>query len=391
MATAPSLFGANPEDIQQQRAATLNAEALQYAQLDPFQRATMGIYQGANQLGGAIGGMLGGQDPQLQKAAALKQLASQFDTTTPQGWGEFARALNKAGFNQEAMQAAQASQAGLQQSAELGKTQAELGKLNTAAERETLFRNELAKLGPAPTQEAILAATVKYGSPDRVLAVVQGASDKEAARAQALELSRVNADARVEAAREAGANRLQIAQIAADSRAQIAQLTASLKGPSASDLKRQDAIDKAVEGKAGLADTISAAKGLVKTLGESGGMSSTSSSSLANLLTKGQTSAAGQWLGQATGTENQKNRDVLASTRLQLLNDIKSATGMSSTQLNSNMELQTWLNSLGSPGSTVEANQAILDTLSNRYLKKQTPSVPSAGGSSGGWGIVRKQ
>jgi hypothetical protein len=230
MATSPSLFGANPEDIQQQRAAALNAEALQYAKLDPFQRATMGIYKGANQLGGAIGGMLGGQDPQLQKATALKQLASQFDTTTPKGLGEYARALNKAGFNQEAMQAAQASQAGLQQSAELSKTQAELGKLNTAAERETLFRNELSKLGPSPTQEAILGATVKYGSPDRVLAVVQGASDKEAARAQALEIARVNADARVAAAQEAGANRLQIAQIAAESRAQIAQLTAALKG-----------------------------------------------------------------------------------------------------------------------------------------------------------------
>lgn len=230
MATAPSLFGANPEDIQQQRDAALNAEALQYAKLDPFQRATMGIYRGASQLGGAIGGMLGGQDPQLQKATALKQLASQFDTTTPQGLGEYARALNKAGFNQEAMQAAQASQAGLQQSAELSKTQAELGKLNTAAERETLFRNELSKLGPSPTQEAILGATVKFGSPDKVLAVVQGASDKEAARAQALEIARVNADARVAAAQEAGANRLQIAQIAAESRAQIAQLTAALKG-----------------------------------------------------------------------------------------------------------------------------------------------------------------
>ena len=124
MATAPSLFGA-PEDIQQQRNAALNAEAAQYAQMDPFQQATFGIYKGANQLGGAIGGMLGGQDPQLQKATALKQLASQFDTTTPQGMGEYARALNQAGFNQEAMQASQVAQEGLQRTALLSKTNAE--------------------------------------------------------------------------------------------------------------------------------------------------------------------------------------------------------------------------------------------------------------------------
>ena len=83
MATAPSLFGANPEDIQQQRAAALNAEALQYAQLDPFQRATMGIYKGASQLGGAIGGMLGGQDPQMQRASQRQQLLQGLNPNDP--------------------------------------------------------------------------------------------------------------------------------------------------------------------------------------------------------------------------------------------------------------------------------------------------------------------
>jgi len=126
MATAPSLFGATPEALQQQRNAALNEEALQYAKLDPFQRATMGIYKGANQLGGAIGGMLGGQDPQLQKASALKQLASQVDPTTPQGLQQFARGAAQLGFNDIAMQASQAAQTGLQQTAELSKTQAEI-------------------------------------------------------------------------------------------------------------------------------------------------------------------------------------------------------------------------------------------------------------------------
>ena len=104
MATAPSLFGANPEDIQQQRAAALNAEALQYAQLDPFQRANFGIYKGANQLGGAIGGMLGGTDPQMQRMQQRQQLLQGIDTTNPQALMQAAQKASQAGDYQAAQE-----------------------------------------------------------------------------------------------------------------------------------------------------------------------------------------------------------------------------------------------------------------------------------------------
>jgi hypothetical protein len=76
MATAPSLFGATPESIQQARDAALNQEANAYAKLDPFQRATAGLYRGGNQLGGAIGRMLGGQDPEMQRMQKRQELIS---------------------------------------------------------------------------------------------------------------------------------------------------------------------------------------------------------------------------------------------------------------------------------------------------------------------------
>ena len=145
MATEQSLFGATPEAIQQAREAALNTQAAQYAQMDPFQQASFGIYKGANQLGGAVGGMLGGQDPQLAKASAMKQLASQYDTTTPEGLQQYARALAGAGFNQEALQAAQASQASLQKTATLEKTYADTEK----ARRE--------KAGADPVQQLLRA------------------------------------------------------------------------------------------------------------------------------------------------------------------------------------------------------------------------------------------
>jgi hypothetical protein len=74
MATAPSLFGATPESIQQARDAALNQEANAYAQLDPFQRASAGLYRGGSQLGGAIGRMLGGQDPEMLQMQKRQEL-----------------------------------------------------------------------------------------------------------------------------------------------------------------------------------------------------------------------------------------------------------------------------------------------------------------------------
>lgn len=88
------LFGVDPTQYQQQQNQLANTNALQFAQLDPFQQANFGIYKGA----GAIGqNLLGGQDPILQKATMAQQLATQFDLTNPQGLQQFAQALAQNG------------------------------------------------------------------------------------------------------------------------------------------------------------------------------------------------------------------------------------------------------------------------------------------------------
>jgi hypothetical protein len=79
----PSLFGVTPQMYQQQQQDRMDAQALQYAKLDPFQRANFAIGRGANMLGGAIGGALGGQDPELQRITLRQQIASQIDFTDP--------------------------------------------------------------------------------------------------------------------------------------------------------------------------------------------------------------------------------------------------------------------------------------------------------------------
>jgi len=79
-----SLFGITPESLQMQRDAALEKQAMSYAQLDPFQRATANIYAGANRLGGAIGSMLGGQDPELMRVQQRQGMLQNLDLTNPE-------------------------------------------------------------------------------------------------------------------------------------------------------------------------------------------------------------------------------------------------------------------------------------------------------------------
>jgi hypothetical protein len=79
----PSLFGVTPQMYQRQQQDRADAQALRFAQLDPFQQANFAIGRGANMLGGAIGGALGGQDPEFQRITRAQQIASQIDFTDP--------------------------------------------------------------------------------------------------------------------------------------------------------------------------------------------------------------------------------------------------------------------------------------------------------------------
>jgi hypothetical protein len=235
-----SLFGITPESLQADRDAALQAQALQYAKLDPFQRATAAIYSGANRLGGAIGGMLGAQDPEMVKATALQSIMRQADTTTPEGLATLARTLNSQGFGQQAIEVMQKAQQAQLQAAQTGKAVAEQKKLELTTAQEEKLREELVALGPNATEEEYLQVVRKYGSPDKVMQSIQtsmskkaaaeakAAADKAAAEAK-IEAARIAAENRLEVARQQGATQLQIAQLAAQSRQEIAALTASLK------------------------------------------------------------------------------------------------------------------------------------------------------------------
>jgi len=74
----------SPQDYQMRQQQMGRNQALQFAQLDPFERANFGIYQGAQQLGGAAAGLFGMQDPQLKLISQRQMLSQEIDPSNPE-------------------------------------------------------------------------------------------------------------------------------------------------------------------------------------------------------------------------------------------------------------------------------------------------------------------
>jgi hypothetical protein len=112
---------------------------------------------------------------------------------------------------------------------------------------------------------------------------------------------------------------------------------------------------------------------------------------LSNVLSSVAASPVGQVAERALGTNAQTQRDVASSARLQLFAAVKNATGLSSQQLNSNVEFTTWLNSLTDPSRSIETNKTILENMrkfvdsNGTYSTKQggKPAQPASGRPEG--------
>jgi hypothetical protein len=72
-----------PEQYQQSQRQAQQAQAIQFANLDPMARANYGTFRAGQQLGGAIGGALGGEDPQLKMISQRQQILGMIDPSNP--------------------------------------------------------------------------------------------------------------------------------------------------------------------------------------------------------------------------------------------------------------------------------------------------------------------
>jgi hypothetical protein len=260
-----SLFGVSPEMYQEERNRQGMSDAIAMARLDPMQYANAAIQAGAGRAAGGFAGLMGVEDPQMRLISQRNALAKQFDVSTPEGLAQYGQALQQAGDTQGALGAISIGRQMTQEMARTGQLQAaQRASLATAQkteltiEQERKLRDELSRLPTNATEEQILGVVTKYGSPDKVLAVLQGTADKaaanqaridaaNAANQARLDAAKVAADARIEAAKLAGATALQIAQLRADSAREMRQLATSLKGPKVLAPSLQKEEDKELE------------------------------------------------------------------------------------------------------------------------------------------------
>ena len=200
---------------------------------------------------------------------------------------------------------------------------------------------------------------------------------EEKARVRAEELA-----ARTEAAKEAArlranetANQNAVTNVIRQQGVDIAQQRADI-AKAEEDRKRAEADAKVAAGKTeakeakdNLDDILTDMQAKYDKLKETGGISSTERGSLPNAITALRTSGLGQTTGRVIGTEEQSIRDEIKSSRQQLLMAIAKRLGVKAGQLNSNVELQNWLNAITDPNRSYETNTNILNNLRKRYVE----------------------
>lgn len=77
------LFGLTPESYKLAQEQQAQAQAMKFAEMDPFQRANYGLFLGGRQLAGGIGQALGVQDPMLQQISQQQALLKTVDFNDP--------------------------------------------------------------------------------------------------------------------------------------------------------------------------------------------------------------------------------------------------------------------------------------------------------------------
>ena len=239
-----------PEQYQQNQLAQVRNRAFQEVQLDPFQQAALGARTAGYQFGQAVGGALGGQDPQLQLIAGRQRLATQLDQSKPESYMRVAQLAAQSGDPEFAMAIADAGRQLQTSMATSRKATAEAEKVELSIAQETQLRDKLSKL-VNPTEADILGIVTQYGSPDKVLSALQASADKALQRENVLTIERDKIKSRadieserIEAKKEAALlqakndkereeiraqAKIDAQQIAADARRDIGKLSVEFK------------------------------------------------------------------------------------------------------------------------------------------------------------------
>jgi hypothetical protein len=142
---------------------------------------------------------------------------------------------------------------------------------------------------------------------------------------------------------------------------------------------KKEAADEAKQAGKQLVDNIIASlEQNVADLEAAGGLADTDKSAIENIGPFARSTKIGQVFGSMTGSKVQSILEIMKSNRLQLLNAMKTASGMSSKAVDSNQELKTWLESFGKEGGSKQAVLQIIKNLKS-YGEGAGTAPPPAG------------
>ncbi len=112
-----------------------------------------------------------------------------------------------------------------------------------------------------------------------------------------------------------------------------------------------------------LSDELRTVLGYYQKLSDLGAMTSPNRKYGENLIASARASDLGQAAEQAISTKAQTQRNNIANARQRILSHVKNVTGATSKQMDSNRELQIWLDSLTSPKQSMETVRETLTQL----------------------------
>lgn len=245
----------SPEEYQMRQQQAQQNRALQFAQLNPFEKASYGIYQGAGQLAGATAGLFGMEDPQLRKISMRQQMLTGanggvgIDLRDPNSMLRAAEIAQR--FDPEFAQGLVIAANDLAKNmAEMRSKSATAAKTQSEIDRENEYRQAVVALGPEATSDQLLALASKYGSIDKSLTALQTAETAKAERTrrteeaaakreQELKIQQDKIQAKVEADERKIESDKQAALLLANTKKEIAEINNNAKA--ALEASRQEA------------------------------------------------------------------------------------------------------------------------------------------------------
>lgn len=132
----------------------------------------------------------------------------------------------------------------------------------------------------------------------------------------------------------------------------------------------------------GLLSTLDSLDNYYTALDQSGGIVSTERGAGNNLVASAAASFPGRILGRTLGADDQTQRDNIQTAIPMIVASLKDLTGMSAQQMNSNVELQLFLGTVGDPSQSIETVREAL-TRFRRYVDRVRGGAAPAGGEGG--------